>query len=202
MFSMTNSSLKQKLRRKLGKPEVSILIIGCSNPPTRNRVRLLNTHVPTSDFIIDDSLHKLPISERFKFKPNLFEPFEGIFYLIDASKEDMIKHERIFLWEKLFWSESTKNLPIAICSYNSNLQGALSRGELIENLSLIRLTDRNWQIFETPEVSELLEAMNWLKEVIRLGWKKDWMKKEELLEKLAKKRVEIVIEENQQDSQN
>ncbi|MHA1400647.1 MAG: ADP-ribosylation factor-like protein [Candidatus Heimdallarchaeaceae archaeon] len=188
-------SIMQTLRRKLGKPEVSILIMGNNTPATRNRVKLLSTYASPKDYIIDDSLYELPVDERFKFKPNLFEPFEGILYLIDATQEDMIKHERVFFWEKLMWNEELKEKPVAICAFNSNLQGSLTRGELIESLSLIRVTDRNWQLFEVPNAEDLLEALNWLKSIIWMGWTIDWQVKEALQEKLAKKQVVILEEE-------
>ena len=193
---MTNfiQNFIHSIRRKLGYPEVSILIMGNNNPATRNRVLLLRSNTSLNEFIIDDLLIELPYSTKFKFKQKQFVPFEGILYLIDATEEDMIKHERNYFWEKIIWDKETANLPIAVCAYNSNLQGALTRGEMIENLSLIRLTDRLWSLFETPEVDDLVDAMKWIKRIVHMGYVKSWEEKEKLLEKVRKKQVQIVSE--------
>ncbi len=193
--------LRQKIKRRLGKPEVSILIMGNNTPAVRNRVKLIQTYASHDQYIIDDFLCELPVNERFRFKPRLFEPFEGILYLIDATDEDMIKHERVFFWEKLMWNENVKGKPIAICAFNSNLQGALTRGDIIESLSLIRVTDRNWQLFDAPEIDSLLNALDWLKRIIWLGWTIDWSIKEELQEKLANKKI-VVIQEAEETVDN
>lgn len=194
---MTNfiQNLKSSLRRKLGSPEVSILVLGDNTPATRNRTLLMRSNTSLSEFIIDSSLTELPYSLGFKFKHKQFVPFEGLLYLIDATKEEMIKHERNYFWEKIAWDSETKNLPIAICAYNSNLQGALSRGELIENLSLIRLTDRLWNLFDIPDISSQLEALKWLKRVIHIGHIKSWEEKEKLLEKIKPVQAQFATEE-------
>ncbi len=194
---MTNfiQNFRRSIRRKLGYPEVSILVLGDNNPATRNRALLIKSETSLNEFIIDSYLVELPYALNFKFKHNQFIPFEGILYLIDSTKEEMIKHERNFLWEKIVWNPETQNLPIAICAYNSNLLGALSRGELIENLSLIRLTDRLWNLFETPDVSSILEALVWLKKVIHIGHVKSWEEKEKLLSKIKPVEIQITTEE-------
>ncbi|MHA1866083.1 MAG: ADP-ribosylation factor-like protein [Candidatus Heimdallarchaeaceae archaeon] len=188
------------IRRRLGKPEVSILIMGNDTPAARNRVKLLNAEISIDNFLLDDYLSKLPVEDKFKFKPKLFESFEGILYLIDATKEDMIKHERAFFWERIIWNEDLREKPIAICAYNSNLQGSLTSGELIENLSLVRLTDRVWKLFEVGDVNDLLSALNWLREAIWMGWTLDWERKESLKTKLSQKKIVIVDKKNDNES--
>lgn len=194
---MTNfiQNFRYSIRRRLGYPEVSILALGDNNPATRNRVLLIKSQTSLNDYIIDSSLVELPCALNFKFKYNLFVPFEGLLYFIDATKEEMIKHERNFFWEKIIWNAETQNLPIALCAYNTNLQGALSRGELIENLSLIRLTDRLWNLFETPDIPSMLEALKWLKRVIHIGHVKSWEEKEKLLSKIKPVEIQITTEE-------
>lgn len=194
---MTNfiQNFRRLIRRKLGYPEVSILVLGDDNPATRNRALLTKSETSLNEFIVDSSLVELPYALNFKFKHNQFIPFEGLLYFIDSTKEEMIKHERNFLWEKIVWNAETKNLPIALCAYNTNLQGALSRGELIENLSLIRLTDRLWNLFETPDVPSVLEALKWLKKVIHIGYVKSWEEKEKLLLKIKPVEIQITTEE-------
>jgi hypothetical protein len=199
---MTNfiQNLLHLLRRKLGYPEVSILVMGDDNPSTRNRVLLMKGNTSLSEFIIDSVLSKLPYPENLKFKQKQFLPFEGIVYLIDATRDEMIKYERNYLWEKIIWDSETQNLPIAICAYNSDLQGALTRGELIESLSLIRLTDRLWNLFETPDTPLLIDALNWMKKVIHIGYIKPWDEKEKLLERIKPVQIQVKMEEeNNQD---
>ena len=185
------------MRRKLGYPEVSIIILGDSNAATRNRSLIFKANTSIDRFIVDDELVALPPSKRFKFKEKRFHAFEGIVYLIDATREELIKHERIFFWEKVAWDQNTHNLPIAFCVYNSNLQGALTKGEIIENLSLIRLTDRLWNVFETPETDDLLNALEWLRKVIHMGYIKSWEEKEKLIEKLGPREIEIISESDE-----
>ena len=194
---MTNfiQNISQSIRRKLGYPEVSILVMGDDIPATRNRVLLLRSYTSLREFIIDSCLTELPYTEKFMFKPKQFLPFEGLLYLIDATKEEMIKHERNYFWEKVVWAEETKNLPIAVCAYNSELQGALSRGELIENLSLIRLTDRLWNLFEISNEESMLAVLKWLKQIIHMGYVKTWSEKEKLLEKIKPIKIQIPSEE-------
>ena len=194
---MTNfiQNISQSIRRKLGYPEVTVLVMGDDIPATRNRVLLLRSNTSLREYIIDSCLTELPYSEKFRFKPKQFLPFEGLLYLIDATKEEMIKHERNYFWEKIVWAEETKNLPIAICAYNSELQGALSRGELIENLSLIRLTDRLWNLFEISDENTMNEVLKWMKQLIHMGYVKSWADKEKLLEKIKPIKIQIPSEE-------
>jgi len=196
---MTNfiQNIAQSMRRKLGSPEVSILVMGDNIPATRNRVLLIRSNTKLTEFIVDSVLTELPCAENFKFKPKQFVPFEGLLYLIDATKEEMIKYERNYFWEKIIWDEALQELPVAVCAYNSDLQGALTRGELIENMSLIRLTDRLWNLFETPDIDSLIEALKWLKKVIHMGYIKPWAKKEELLEKIKPIEIQIPSEEEE-----
>ncbi|MHA1198449.1 MAG: ADP-ribosylation factor-like protein [Candidatus Heimdallarchaeaceae archaeon] len=199
---MTNfiQNFRRSIRRKLGYPEVSILVLGDNNPSTRNRALLIKSETSLNEFIIDSSLVELPYGLNFKFKHNQFIPFEGLLYFIDSTKEEMIKHERNFLWEKIVWNAETQNIPIALCAYNSNLQGALSRGELIEYLSLIRLTDRLWNLFEIPDMPSIHEALQWLKKVVYIGYVKSWEEKEKLLLKIKPVEIQITTEEeNDQD---
>lgn len=176
--------LKLSIRRRLGYPEVSILVMGADNPATRNRIKLLRSNLSIYEYLLDNYFTTLPYSPRFRFPTNLFTPFEGILYLIDASKEENIKYERNYLWEKILWDSATSSIPIAICAYNSDLQGALARGELIESLSLIRITDRLWNIFETPTIQSMMNALQWLKQIIHMGYVKSWELKEKLIPKL------------------
>ncbi|MHA2309705.1 MAG: hypothetical protein ACXABJ_10530 [Candidatus Heimdallarchaeaceae archaeon] len=187
----------QAIRRKLGYPEVSILVMGDDISATRNRVLLIRSSTSLDEFIVDSVLTELPYSDKFKFKQKQFEPFESILYLIDATKEEMIKHERNYFWEKIAWDEKTQKLPIAVCAYNTNLQGALTRGELIENLSLIRLTDRLWNLFEVPDVPSIITAMKWLKRIIHMGYVKSWEEKEKLLVKIKPIQIQIPSEEEE-----
>ena len=185
----------QTIRRKLGYPETSVLVMGNSLPATRNRVLLMRSNTSLNEFIIDSCLNELPYTEKLKFTPKQFIPFECILYLIDATKEEMIKHERNYFWEKIIWDEEVENLPIAVCAYNTDLQGALTRGELIENMSLIRLTDRIWNLFEVPDVDSLIESLKWMKKVIHMGYIKPWEEKEKLLEKILPIKIQFPSEE-------
>lgn len=185
----------QTIRRKLGYPETSILVMGNNLPATRNRVLLMRSNTSLNEFIIDSCLNELPYTEKLRFKPKQFDPFEGIIYLIDATKEEMIKHERNYFWEKIIWDESVEDLPIAVCAYNTNLQGALTRGELIETMSLIRLTDRIWNLFEVPDVDSLVDSLQWMKKIIHMGYIKPWAEKEHLLEKIQPIQVQFPSEE-------
>ncbi|MCG3217521.1 MAG: hypothetical protein KAR35_00860 [Candidatus Heimdallarchaeota archaeon] len=73
--------------------------------------------------------------------------FDAFVYLIDAKDLDEIKHHRQKLWEKIIWNPSTSGRPIVLFLANFST-GLLTKEELIESLSLIRVTDRLWDVIE------------------------------------------------------
>ncbi len=73
--------------------------------------------------------------------------FDAFVYLIDAKDMDEIKHHRQLLWEQVIWNSSTTGRPLILFLTNFSM-GLLTKDEIIESLSLIRVTDRIWDVVE------------------------------------------------------
>lgn len=73
--------------------------------------------------------------------------FDAFVYVIEAKDMDEIKIHRQLLWEKLIWNPFTSGRPIIIFLTNFSL-GLLTKEEIIETFSLIRVNDRLWNVFE------------------------------------------------------
>ena len=71
--------------------------------------------------------------------------FDAFIYLIDANDLSEIKIHRQILWETIIWSTFSIGRPLVLFLINS-ASGLLTKSEIIESLSLVRLTDRVWDI--------------------------------------------------------
>ena len=73
--------------------------------------------------------------------------FDAFVYLINAKDLDELKYHRQALWEKIIWNPSTSGRPIVLFLANFSV-GLLTKEELIESFSLVRVTDRIWNVIE------------------------------------------------------
>ncbi|MHA1911276.1 MAG: hypothetical protein ACTSYA_06245 [Candidatus Kariarchaeaceae archaeon] len=108
--------------------------------------KLMLSLEPASDNIFWDSelLSQSFTDERMAER---LKSFDAFVYLIDAKDLDEIKHHRQTLWEKVIWNPSTSERPIVLFLANFST-GLLTKEELIESFSLIRVTDRLWTVIE------------------------------------------------------
>ncbi len=75
--------------------------------------------------------------------------------------DDLVIEIRKSFWKDFIWQTEDKALPLAIVIPETTQIGSLSRSQIIESLSLNRIYDRGWNVFENkPSVS--LEIMEWL----------------------------------------
>ncbi len=128
------------------------------------------------DLIEVDSL------EGFRF-PNKMPEIDGIALVLDINDENVSEMRRNF-WEYFVWQGIPK--PVALVIPDSSKLGSLSKSQVMEALSLQRVTDRPWELFEMGENVET-QVFNWLlvasATVISLMAKDEYLKQQEKLVK-------------------
>ena len=149
----------------------------------------------TRDYIIDvikestfDPKEKSPLytfsTEEPDFNQELrsaqLKKTDGTIFLVNSSKMDELSKIKEYIWEMFVWNSESANIPALIASYNAEKAIALTSSEIIEAFSLIRLTDRLWNVMEIHEnkKEDILACFNWLDEYIEvLGIKPKVLKK-------------------------
>ena len=175
---------------KRQKPPKHILFIGAKSE--------------TRDYIIDvikdsvkDEKEKVP---KYTFttrepdfeqslRSNLLEKTDGTIFLVDASKTSDLSTIKEYLWEMFVWNEQSINIPALIVSFNAEKAIALTSSEIIEAFSLIRLTDRLWNVIGIHEnkKDDILSCFQWLDDYIEvLGIKPKQLRKKESAQKIKK----------------
>ena len=105
---------------------------------------------------------------------------DGAVFIVNSSKMTELSKVKEYLWEMFVWNEVSTNIPVAIASHNAEKAISLTASEIIEAFSLIRLTDRLWNVLEIQEnkKEDILACFNWLDEYIEvLGIKPKILKK-------------------------
>ena len=152
------------------KSEVRDYIVDVIKESTKDPKEKVPTHTFSSeepDF--DSGLHE-----------SLIKKTDGAIFLLNSTKTDELSRMKEYLWEYFVWNETTTNIPVLIASYNAEKAIALTSSEIIEAYSLIRLTDRLWNVMEIHEnkSEDILACFNWLDEYIEvLGIKPKVLKK-------------------------
>ncbi|MGC9779326.1 MAG: hypothetical protein HZR80_08815 [Candidatus Heimdallarchaeota archaeon] len=162
-------------------------------PP--KHILFIGEKTETRDYIIDvikenalDPKEKTPLytfsTEEPVFDQELRDALlrktDGTIFLVNSSKMDELSKIKEYLWEMFVWNNGSVNIPALIASYNAEKAIALTSSEIIEAFSLIRLTDRLWNVMEIHEnkKEDILACFNWLDEYIEvLGIKPKVLKK-------------------------
>ena len=113
-------------------------------------------------------------------RPELLKKTDGAIFIVDSTNMDNLSSIKEFLWEVFVWNQESANIPILILSYNAEKDIALTAAEIIEAYSLIRLTDRLWNVMEIREnkSEDILACFQWLDNYIEvLGVKPKILKK-------------------------
>ena len=115
-----------------------------------------------------------------ELRSDLLKKTDGAMFLVNAS--DVEEHSRLkeYLWEYFVWNIESANIPIVVASYNAEKALALTTSEIIEAYSLIRLTDRLWNVMEINEnkTENIIACFTWLNDYIEiLGVKPKIIKK-------------------------
>lgn len=117
-----------------------------------------------------------------EIRQELLARTDGAIFVIDAAKMDQHSKMKEYLWEYFVWNENTSNIPALILSYNAEKALALTASEIIEAYSLIRLTDRLWNVMEVKEnkKEDITNNFQWLDDYIEvLGIKPKTIRKKE-----------------------
>ncbi len=92
--------------------------------------------------------------------PSKLPFFDGIVLNLDVNDENLIEMRKQF-WEEVIWKTENLPKPLAIVIPSSKKLGSLSKSQTIEGLSLQRVTDRPWELFETSDEVPS-EIFSWL----------------------------------------
>ncbi|MHA1556468.1 MAG: ADP-ribosylation factor-like protein [Candidatus Heimdallarchaeota archaeon] len=168
---------------KRTKPPKHILFIGEKSEARDYIIEVIKESVmdpkekiPTHTFSSEEPEYESGIREA------LLKKTDGTVFLINSTKTKELSRIKEYLWEYFVWNEATKNIPVLIASYNAEKAIALTSSEIIEAYSLIRLTDRLWNVMEIHEnkPEDILSCFSWLDDYIEvLGIKPKVLKKKE-----------------------
>ncbi|NHJ05005.1 MAG: hypothetical protein EAX90_09285 [Candidatus Heimdallarchaeota archaeon] len=137
---------------------------------------------------VDDPKEKVPSFTFTTEEPNfdeeireaLLKKTDGTIFLVNAAKNEELSKMKEYLWEYYVWNEKSINIPVLVASYNAEKDIALTSSEIIEAYSLIRLTDRLWNVMEIHEnkSEDITACFQWLDNYIEiLGIKPKVLKK-------------------------
>jgi hypothetical protein len=132
---------------------------------------------------------KEPLFDQ-EIQASILERTDGAIFIVDSSKTTDLSTIKEYLWEMFVWNENTVKIPALIASYNAEKAIALTISEIIEAFSLIRLTDRLWNVMEIREnkSENILSCFKWLDDYIEvLGIKPKQIRKKASTPKSKKK---------------
>ncbi|MBN1329703.1 MAG: hypothetical protein JXA54_09545 [Candidatus Heimdallarchaeota archaeon] len=110
----------------------------------------------------------------------LLKKTDGAIFLVNSADTKDLSKIKEYLWEMFVWNEEARNIPVEILSYNAERDIALTTSEIIEAYSLIRLTDRLWNVIEIHEnrKEDITTSFKWMDDYIEvLGVKPKILKK-------------------------
>ncbi len=176
---------------KKQKPPKHILFIGEKNETKdyimeviKQSVENPKEKIPSYTFSAED------IDFDHEIREATLKKTDGAIFIVNSSKMTELSKIKEYLWEMFVWNELSTNIPVVIASHNAEKAIALTASEIIEAFSLIRLTDRLWNVLEIRENKKenILACFNWLDEYIEvLGIKPKILKKKTTTETEKKK---------------
>lgn len=143
------------LRNKVNKNELRFHYLRITQAyPVLDELRKL-----TEDMDIEWIQHEVDAFRDYHFSES-YANYSGAVVNIHVDDDEIIGLRRDF-WENFIWKTEKLPIPLAIVIPKTTKYGSLTKAELFEALSLIRLTDRPFELFETGEnVSK--EISEWL----------------------------------------
>ncbi len=114
---------------------------------------------------------------------------DGTVFIVNSSKMTELSKIKEYLWEMFVWNDETVNIPVIVASHNAEKAIALTSSEIIEAFSLIRLTDRLWNVLEIREnkKEDILACFKWLDDYVEvLGIKPKALRKKKAPTKTKK----------------
>merc|ERR1711907_726528 len=150
-------SLLRKLKKS--ETEVRILMLGLDNSGKTSILKRLSdediTHImPTQGFNIKSLLHEgfklnvWDIGGQKTIRPywkNYFENTDALIYVVDSSDRKRIEEAREEL-NALLEEDKLTSIPVLVYANKQDLMQALTMEEILEELQLMDLKDRPWQI--------------------------------------------------------
>ena len=113
-------------------------------------------------------------TENWQLPRKRLEMSDAIIFVVNGEGDSRIKKDRAIFWEKVIWDSITKEMPITSLIYNSESYGSLNEEEIIEYLSLVRLSDRFWSVFQLSlEKEKADEVVSWMERIVKLVGVKD-----------------------------
>lgn len=106
--------------------------------------------------------HEVNNFQSYHF-PKGYREYNAAIVNMEINDEDIAEIRRDF-WENFIWKTEAMAIPFALIIPNSNKISSLTKAQIGEAFSLIRLSDRVYKIFEHGEASHL-EIMEWLTDI-------------------------------------
>ncbi|MFW9922526.1 MAG: ADP-ribosylation factor-like protein [Candidatus Thorarchaeota archaeon] len=130
----------------------------------KNSVENQKDKTPTHTF------STLEINFNEEIRSELLKRTDGAIFLIDAANMEDHSKLKEYLWEYFVWNIEAVNIPVLIMAFNAERALALTSAEIIEAYSLIRLTDRLWNVKEIYEnkSEDILACFSWLDDYIEV----------------------------------
>lgn len=96
-----------------------------------------------------------------------YAEYDGALINLGINDENVAEIRREF-WQNFIWETEDKPLLLAIVYPDTSTFGSLSRSQLIESLSLVRLTDRPFELFENNNktISKIIDWIGSLASVV------------------------------------
>ncbi len=166
---------------KRSKPPKHILFFGEKNEVRdyiidviKDSVKDPKEKVPAFTFGVEEPDFDQEIREA------LLKKTDGVIFITNATKTVELSRIKEYLWEYFIWNDTSINIPVVVACYNAEKALALTTSEIIEAFSLIRLTDRLWNVMEIKEnkKEDILACFQWLDDYVEvLGIKPKVLKK-------------------------
>ena len=129
----------------------------------------------SSELGITWDLNESPTFREYHFSSNTTE-YDGILLNMDISDNELTEFRKDF-WENYVWKTEDTPMVTALVIPDSTKVGSLTKSQIIEGLSLVRLTDRPFEIFETSS-DNVEKITNWIINMCIVAHRKERIEQE------------------------
>ena len=129
----------------------------------------------SSELGITWDLEESPTFREYHFGANITE-YDGIVVNIGVFDNEIHEFRKDF-WENFVWITENNPMVTAIVIPDSSKVGSLTKSEIIEGLSLVRLTDRPFEIFESSG-DNVEKITNWIIDMSIIAHRKERIEQE------------------------
>eukprot|EP00199_Chlamydomonas_sp_CCMP681_P003395 CAMPEP_0119101052 /NCGR_PEP_ID=MMETSP1180-20130426/190_1 /TAXON_ID=3052 ORGANISM="Chlamydomonas cf sp, Strain CCMP681" /NCGR_SAMPLE_ID=MMETSP1180 /ASSEMBLY_ACC=CAM_ASM_000741 /LENGTH=177 /DNA_ID=CAMNT_0007085091 /DNA_START=55 /DNA_END=588 /DNA_ORIENTATION=+ len=173
-------SMIRSLKKREG--EARLLVLGLDNAGKTTILRCLSdeditTITPTQGFNIKSltrdgfNLKIWDIGGQKSIRPywrNYFDSTDALIYVIDSSDTKRMPESGTEL-DMILQEEKMHGVPLLVFANKQDLVGAMTADEIADELNLVGIRDRPWQIqaCSATQKEGLSEGMEWLMKVIK-----------------------------------